>query len=238
MRRRARSRDSQPTESRDRWLITYADLITLLLIFFVFLYAISQIDSQKYAEISQALQSQFNDGSNQLLEDGSGLIDGLSRQEKQMEEVKQQLEAYITENDLQASITVTDEPIGIRITLKDKFLFDLGRADLKKEAVPILGTLAELFPTLDGNISIEGHTDNLAVSTGSVYQDNWGLSAARSLSVLRYFTDTAYLDPNRFVVTGYADTRPVDSNDTEEGRQKNRRVEIVILRSVEQVNQP
>jgi chemotaxis protein MotB len=114
--------------------------------------------------------------------------------------------------------------------LNDLFLFDLGKAELKKDAYPVLNQLASLFPTLNTTISIEGHTDNLPLATGSIYRDNWGLSNERSLSVLRYFINTAGLEPKKFISTGYADTRPVAENNSAENRSKNRRVEIVVLR--------
>ena len=92
--------------------------------------------------------------------------------------------------------------------------------------------MASLFPQLHAKVSIEGHTDNLPLTSSSSYQDNWGLSAARALSVLRYFVDQANLDPQQFMVAGYADTKPVAPNDNDEDRQKNRRVEIIVLRGL------
>jgi len=87
-----------------------------------------------------------------------------------------------------------------------------------------------LFDKLDTTISIQGHTDNLPIQPGAAFQDNWGLSAGRALSVLRYFVDDQKLSEKKFEVAGYADTRPVVPNDKESNRQKNRRVEIVVLR--------
>ena len=152
--------------------------------------------------------------------------------ERQLENLLEKVQAYIEQNNLQGHVSVGDTPRGVAVSLNDLFLFDLGKAELKPEAYPILNQLATLFPTLNASISIEGHTDNLPVLTGSPFKDNWGLSQARSLSVLRYFVDDAGLDPNKFVSTAYADTRPIAPNDSDANRQKNRRVEIVVLREI------
>ncbi|BBH23943.1 chemotaxis protein MotB [Paenibacillus baekrokdamisoli] len=259
MRRRSRKKPAAP-ESHERWLITYADLITLLMIFFVILYAMSRIDTQKYEVLAQSLQLEFRK-SDTVIEMGSGVTGSLDRaqqpkpaetsekvdkpdKEKLQEEAKRQMEqnlqdllkviqSYIKQNHLENKIFVADTSEGIAIRLSDQFLFDLGKANLKDNALPVLGKLASLFSTLHNTISIEGHTDNLAIQPGGVFQDNWELSAGRSLSVLRYFVDKAKIDPKKFKIAGYGDTRPVVPNTTNANRQKNRRVEITVLRSLD-----
>ncbi|NOU95137.1 OmpA family protein [Paenibacillus sp. LMG 31456] len=243
-------------ENHERWLITYADLITLLLIFFVIMYAMSKIDTEKYQILSQALNFEYKKADS-VLPQGQGVLGRVSTakanegdksenaekekkekeekeqkeiREKQLENLLEKIQQYIQQQNLQAQVFAANTPKGISVTLNDLFLFDLGKAELKKEAFPILNQLATLFPTLNTTISIEGHTDNLPLATGSLYRDNWGLSNERSLSVLRYFINTAGLDPKKFMSSGYADTRPVAGNDTLENRAKNRRVEIVVLR--------
>jgi len=234
-------------ENHERWLITYADLITLLLIFFVIMYAISSLDTAKYDTLAQALRMEFTK-SDTLLPQNSGFIgtvdpgkgkegsrtdkalEELAKKERELQEIVGVVQDYIAANGLEDQVRIGDTPRGIAITMNDVFLFDLGKAELKPEAYPVLDRLAELFASINAKISIEGHTDNVPLATGSLYRDNWGLSNARSLSVLRYFIYNAKLDENKFISTGYADTEPVAPNDTEENRQKNRRVEIVILR--------
>ncbi|GCL73712.1 flagellar motor protein [Paenibacillus naphthalenovorans] len=243
---RRNRRKHQQQENHERWLITYADLITLLLIFFVVMYAMSKIDAKKYDVLSQALKSEFLKADS-IMQQGEGVIGAANpakggsdetkreqqekeHEEKQLENLLEQIQAYIDEHQLQTQISAADTPRGVAITLNDLFLFDLGNAELKPAAFPILNQLASLFPSLDATISIEGHTDNLPLATGSVFRDNWGLSQARSLSVLRYFVNHAKLDEKKFISTSYADTRPVADNNTPENRAKNRRVEIVVLR--------
>ncbi|MCZ8523581.1 MULTISPECIES: flagellar motor protein MotB [Paenibacillus] len=242
-----RRKQETPPGSHDRWLITYADLITLLLIFFVVMYSMSKVDLDKYDDLSDALRSEFK-RSDSVLEGGSGIVgsnpsiggrddartqlerEGQLRRDLQFKQMVDQMQSYIEANNLQAQMTTANTSRGVTFTLNDLFLFDLGKADLKPEAKPVLEKLSSLFSQLDATISIEGHTDNLPLATGSVYVDNWGLSGARSLSVLRYFLYDTQLDPEKFVSASYAHTRPVAENTTAENRAKNRRVEIVVLR--------
>jgi len=247
--RRSTLRSQQGHVSTDRWLITYADLITLLLIFFVLMYTMSKVDIEKYSALAQALNLQFTGGGSSVLDQGDGLLPGASsngqvgeeaptdlefmaqsRQEQNLQELLGKINQYIEEHDLGTQVTVSDADRGVVIKLSDTILFDLGKADIKPEAIPLLEKLASFFPTLNTKISIEGHTDDLPLATGSFYRDNWGLSQARSVAVLRYFTEVAGLDPRMFVSTAYADTMPLAPNDSDENRAKNRRVEIVILR--------
>lgn len=273
-------------ESRDRWMITYADLITLLLIFFVILYAMSSLDTQKFNIVTGSLSDTFKSG-NPVLEGGNGVLEGQkgiasegtgsgqnggtgdgaesgvnqeqqngggtpsaspppegtqpSAREQAFRDQEAKLAAlmgvitqYVEDNNLGDQIFVADKPQGIAITLSDRYLFDVGRAELKAPAFPALRQLSGLFRGIGATISIEGHTDDTPVSAGSRYNDNWELSGARALSVLRFFLDKEGLSPSKFQYAGYADTRPAVSNSTPEGRQKNRRVEITVLRQLQE----
>jgi chemotaxis protein MotB len=267
MRARAKRRQRQGGgDHRDRWMITYADLITLLLIFFVVMYAMSSLDTKKYDVVVQSLQDTFHKGDS-ILEQGSGIIGTADRytsknppaakqpsttnkaagptkltereqafrkQEKELQNLMGVIQQYISDNQLQGQIFVSDQPRGIVITLNDRFLFDQGRAALKPGSANTLSKLASLFRDLKTPISIEGHTDNIPFVRSSTYKDNWELSGARALSVLRFFLDREKLSPSEFQYAGYADTKPVGDNTTEAGRQKNRRVEITVLRQLQQ----
>lgn len=284
---RIRRRESR--EHRDRWMITYADLITLLLIFFVVLYAMSSLDQEKYGSVIASLQRSFQTGSG-ILDGGSGVVNGgnglengqngagggstglpspspapstgasagtvggsgqagatpgaeaspsprelaFRRQEAKLAELMNVITRYVKDNQLGDQIFVADKPQGIAITLSDRFLFDVGKADLKPAALPALRQLSGLFRGIGATVSIEGHTDNTPVLPSSRYKDNWELSGARALSVLRFFLDEESLSPGQFQYAGYADTRPAADNTTESGRQKNRRVEIIVLRQLQE----
>jgi chemotaxis protein MotB len=259
----ARKKKHEEHVNHERWLITYADLITLLLVFFIIMYAMSKIDTEKYTILAQSLNLQFTKGDSIIpkgngvsgvvtptMGDGKTQGTGTSNQDlnnlnnvsvdkekeerdkkdKELQDLLQKINAYVVEQNLQTQVSATNTDRGVAVTLNDLFLFDLGKADLKPASFPILQKLATLFPTLNSAISIEGHTDNLPLNPGSPLIDNWGLSGARSLSVLRYFK-TAGLDDRKFISTGYGDTKPKVPNDTAENRAKNRRVEIIVLRN-------
>ncbi|WP_058300529.1 flagellar motor protein MotB [Gorillibacterium timonense] len=249
-------------ENNERWLVTYSDLITLLLVFFVIMYSMSKVDVAKYNQLAQSLQFQFNKSDSVMPQGGggSGLVGETDpkkdqtadndsddskkkagdetradQERKEQEQKEQELQGllkiithYIDDNKLQATVSAVDTERGVSVTLKDYFLFDLGKADLKPGAYPILDKMASLFPSLHAEISIEGHTDDLPI-TGGQYQDNWRLSSERSLSVLRYFEKKG-ISRDILRSVSYADTKPIVKNDSEANRQKNRRVEIVVLR--------
>jgi chemotaxis protein MotB len=250
-------------ENHERWLITYADLITLLLIFFVIMYSMSKIDVAKYTELSKSLAFQFKKSDTMIPSGKVGIADpgegtdgnkasknpdkedpGDQSMEQQTPEQKEQelqdllkkIQQYIADAKLKTQVSVKDTNRGIAITLNDLFVFDSGKADLKPASFPILDKLSTLFSTLESPISIEGHTDNQPLSTGSIYRDNQGLSSARSLSVLRYFDKMPSLH-HKLLGTFYGDSKPVAPNDTPENRQKNRRVEIIVLRDPQIVEQ-
>jgi len=240
--------------NNERWLVTYSDLITLLLVFFVVMYSMSKVDMAKYTQLAQSLQYTFSKSESVIAHDGAGggVIGVINppnndsdnnkdqtgaqteadkkRKEQELQGLLKIITKYIEDNKLQASVSAVDTDRGISVTLKDYFLFDLGKADLKPGAFPILDKLASLFPTLHAEVSVEGHTDDLPITSGGQYLDNWRLSSERSLSVVRYFTEQKGLARDIFQSIAYADTKPVAKNDSEANRQKNRRVEIVVLR--------
>jgi chemotaxis protein MotB len=264
-----RNKKHEEHENHERWLITYADLITLLLIFFVIMYSMSKIDVAKYTQLSKSLSFQFKKsdtviphGKTGIADPGQGVegnqsqkdptkdsptaqdttVEQQNKEQLKQEQIKQReqelkdlmkkIEQYINDNKLQTQVSVKDTSRGIAITLNDLFLFDSGKADLKPASVPILEKLSSLLPTLKAPISIEGHTDNQPLSTGSFYKDNDGLASARSLSVKRIFDKIPGLH-DKLIGTFYGDSRPVAPNDTPENMQKNRRVEIIVLREIE-----
>ncbi|GAB6936150.1 flagellar motor protein MotB [Calditerricola yamamurae] len=254
MRRKRRAPEAH--ENLERWLITYADLITLLMIFFVVMYALSKLDQNKYAVFAQSLQAEFQ-RSDAIMEapsasaflptspvdvaptpltgEGPDSIPSerkqrLLQRERELQETQAELEKAIRAHGLEGQVSVANTPRGIVLRLNDLVLFELGKADLRPEARPLLDEMARLFARIRGTISVEGHTDNIPIGPRSPFRDNWELSTARALSVVRYFTETKGLDPHKFVAVGYGEYRPLVPNTSDHNRQMNRRVEIVILR--------
>ena len=211
---RTRRGDEDEPENIDRWLISYADFITLMFTFFAALYALSSIDKGKMEQFSGSLNETFK-----VIEKPIPLID--TQKTVLMEDIRK------VTGDLKG-ITVKNEPRGVVITFSDTVLFASGYAELKPEIYPVLEKFAKLLSSVTGNVIIEGHTDNVPISS-SKYSSNWELSTARAASMLHFFIEKG-IDPTRYSIAGYAEFRPLESNATEEGRQKNRRVEIVITK--------
>ncbi len=209
-----KNNNHEEQENYERWLISYSDFLTLLFTFFVALYALSVVDTKKAESFSESLRKVFKVIESPIkVEDewAKSIIENLN---KQLSEVK--------------GIGIKADARGIVITLQDYLLFDSGKAEIKSESKEALIKIAEELKTIKNKISIEGHTDNVPISSLQ-FKSNWELSTARAVSVLHFFIEQG-LSPDRFTVTGYAEYKPVADNETEEGRAKNRRVEIILWR--------
>lgn len=242
MRKRKRAFNSDHDEHVDEsWLIPYADLLTLLLALFIVLYAASTVDNEKYQAIMESFQSELT--GTKIESEKAGLSPtlpsiqpevGLKEEvidtnEEELNVLRQQLESYINDNSLQDMVSLEETEKGIEVSLKDVILFDSGRADLKERSYQTLDGLVGLINTVPNQISIEGHTDNVPAHN-TIYTSNWELSAARAASVLHYF-ESQQIAANRMQFSGYGEYQPLYPNDSDENRQSNRRVTIVILRN-------
>lgn len=223
--------------STERYIITYADLITLLLGLFVILYAASQVDLGKYREVAQALVRHFNPGAASLpLEQrGVHLLPGeegipqpiLPRSpsvtiDEWLQETERLFRLYIASGRL--SMERLAEGAVIRVS--EALLFETGKADLQPEALPVLDTLAILLRNTPYLISVDGHTDSIPIRTLR-YESNWHLSTARALTVAYYLIQHG-VPESQLAVRGFGAQRPIAPNSTPEGRARNRRVDIVL----------
>jgi chemotaxis protein MotB len=226
-------------ENTERWLLTYSDLITLLMVFFVVLYSMSRADGAKFASLSAALQQAFNVGVLTGPQAGPGRGRGVmppqdfggmpqpvqgedfNRMRTQMIQVAEGLSAP-------GAITVTPSREGIVVSMSGSALFDSGRADLKPTGAELLLRLGDELRRMPNEVRVEGHTDNIPIST-ALYASNWELSSARSVAVARFLAEVAGVQPQRLSAIGYGEHRPVADNHTREGRARNRRADIVIL---------
>ena len=224
-------------ENHERWLITYADLITLLLVFFIVLYAGSQEDSKKFAILAQGLRSAFNNPSNSGAGGQSAVFTGTgatnqggvsAQQQIDFNAIQSMLEQMTASKGISGAINVREEPQEIDIALTSDLLFPSGGADLRPEAGPALDAVAQAIKDKPNQIRIEGHTDNIPINTIQ-FNSNWELSAARATAVLRYLTESDGLPASHLFAAAYADTHPVADNGTANGRAQNRRAEIVLL---------
>ncbi len=245
----AKRKEPEVKKGLDEWMGTYGDMVTLLLCFFILLFAMSTLDVQKF----QALVSGVSSNSNSLIQGGGGNgIDDLlgsgimelpeidvsvhqtkkdKAEEKAKEEMKQmvsEFKSYVAQKNLQEKIEIKEAEDYTIISFKDGILFDSGKAELRAEAIPILEMVAnQLFKYPDNDIEIYGHTDNVPIKTVQ-FPSNWYLSASRAISVGNYFIDVKNFLPERVSATGRGEYEPIAPNDTPEGRAQNRRVEIRI----------
>lgn len=225
----------------DEWMATYADTVTLLLTFFVLLYSMSSVDSEKTKNISNAfismtsgqsgdslLEYDLNDGEAPLV--GGENADPIEGGENltEQKELYNSLKEFVVKNNLQSIVEIVNDERGVAIQLRDNVLFETASSDLIENSKDLLDKISTIISSIDNPILVEGHTDNRAIST-SEFPSNWELSSDRAINVVRYFVEIKGQDPKRFSATGYGEFQPVSSNDTYEGMAKNRRVDILIV---------
>lgn len=234
-----RRRKSRPPAQTDDWLLTYSDLVTLLLVFFVLLYAFSMVDVRKFRGFIDSFQTQgiLMDGSGIMEQDSpEGIEENLPRQKSLTGEggqaggfppVYNQTVDYLKQEDLLDMVEVTYETGGVALDIKEAILFDSDNAILKPGARELLHRLSGLFAALPNEIVVEGHTDNRQIHTVR-YPSNWELSVDRAAKVVRYLTEEEGLDPRKFSAVGYGEYRPAVPNTSPENQAMNRRVMMVI----------
>lgn len=237
----ARKTKHDDHENLERWLVSYADFMTLLLAFFVVMYSISQVNEGKYRTFSDSLITAFNMPSQErksvLTKDE--LLNKPLKQNSAKEVAKRRQEVVkmksIADNVLKAmeslvkegKVKVAQTPRGLEIEINASVLFPPGEAYLQTQSLQVLSSVGRVLASIPNRIEVEGHTDNLPISS-PIFPSNWELSSARASSVVRLFMDTG-VSGDRLTVIGYADHRPVGPNDNEINRAKNRRVNVMIL---------
>jgi chemotaxis protein MotB len=215
-------------ENPDRWLLTYSDLITLLLGLFVILYAMSKIDAGKYSEVVSALNGVFGaprgilTGNPSLMENPSNAL------QSERQKISQDIRSALRLDQRPLPVTITENERGVTVHIMEELLFASGSADLKQTSLVTLDTLAQVLRSLPNDLRVEGHTDNVPIST-SQFPSNWHLSVARALNVAYYLIQRHGLTQERVSVVGYSEYQPLAPNNNPENRSRNRRVDIVII---------
>ena len=213
-----------------RWLLTYADMITLLLALFIILFSISTINKVKLQRLVHDLGGGFA-STDALNNPPNGMTTATTKDDLQA--MQANLQTYISKNQLQNQVQTRISKDGkkrelIVTLLSDKQLFDSGKADLKDGTKKILNEVYSQLKTRQNEVRVEGNTDNVPISNGQ-FPSNWELSSARATGVARYFVENDGLAPRRISALGYGEYRPKFANDTDEHRAANRRVDVVIL---------
>jgi len=210
--------------TRDRYLLTYADLITLLLGLFIILYAISNVDILKYKKISAALGDVFGNKGNIVGLEKTGITNQLTPNDR----LKEELNDLVTDMKLDNSVRFEEDKRGVVIHILDNLLFASAKADLSGQSRSVLHRLAEILKKLPNDIRIEGHTDDVPISSDQ-FPSNWHLSVSRALNTAYYLVSVENLLPDKISIVGYAEYKPIDTNVSPEGRSNNRRVDIVVI---------
>jgi chemotaxis protein MotB len=218
-----------------RWLLTYADMITLLLAFFVILYAISKLDAKKYEALVSALRGAF--GGPTPAASGSGVggatlprVDPMPPRQDVVFEIVERLQAALEAELGAGRVQIERNPRGVLLRFQDTLLFDVGKADLRTDARALLDKVAATIAPLPYPIEAEGHTDTLPIRSGP-YPSNWELSVARATAVVRYLVEAHGISPTRLAARGVAEHKPLFPNDPARGEPRNRRVELTIITS-------
>ena len=261
----SRRRMIEEPDNHERWLVSYADFITLLFAFFVVMYAISSVDVGKYKVLSETMNQAFDkpestkphqaidvgelNATGHVIGDGGvdeGAIDleieaypepvenmpdvqepDAKTLSASKQEIRDQLAEALSAFTDKSLVEIKTDGDLVIVEMKSKMLFPVASSNLSLDAIAALNITAKVLQSINNDIQVEGHTDNIPIRTRT-YPSNWELSAARAASVVHYLSQEG-VSPSRLAAIGYGEYRPIASNDNREGRQKNRRVSLVIL---------
>jgi chemotaxis protein MotB len=263
----AKRKEELPAPGAPAWTATFGDLMNLLLCFFVMLFAMSTVDSEKFKAIAESFSKTFSifEGGATSIGDGLLISNGVSQlndldqyvnntgkteegkddpekidnytemkdkleeaQLNESEQLAEKIDESVAESNMTDKIDITFTSQYVQLTLKGALLFDSGKTEIRAEAVPVVDKVGRILENYAGNvIEIEGHTDNVPMHSAK-YANNSELSCGRALAVYDYLISTTNLDPSKIKYAGRGEYVPVADNSTEEGRAKNRRVEIRI----------
>jgi chemotaxis protein MotB len=215
-------------DNSERWLLTYADLITLLLGLFVILYAMSKVDAGKYAEVVEALGGVFGKGKASMMDGGAGVMSlPIPKMKTERDRIMEEIQSALKKQESQKLISVSQNERGLTVHLMEELLFTSGSADLKASSLGTLDTLAAVLKGLPNDLRVEGHTDDVPIHTAA-FPSNWHLSVGRALNTAFYLIEKHALNPDKISVVGYSEYQPLVPNTSAENKMKNRRVDIVI----------
>jgi len=243
------NKKNEESSGAPAWMVTYGDLVTLLMCFFVLLFAFSEIDAQKFEAVMQSFQ-----GSAGVLSGGTTLSDsplvftGMpetntskeTTDSQVLDSLKEEIESQLADANIELEITAEVINRGLLIRFPDNSLFDSGKVDLKNpamDALTVIGNILLEESFREKVISVEGHTDNVPMRSPQ-FPSNWELSTTRATNVIRFFLDDMSITPNRLSASGYGEYYPIATNETAEGRSQNRRVDIVVMREFFTTRQP
>lgn len=270
----ALKKEPEKHANHERWLVSYADFITLLFAVFVTMYAMSQTDKKKVEEVAASLRESFGYSTqaaagqrgvmqsqdikpipaikpemaivpmvNRMPPAGprqGGGATGRSKskaEEKDFKEIQSSIEAYLVKHGAQSKVAIGITRRGLVVSLKEAGFFDSGSAVIKQSGYQLLNTIVEAMSQYSNPLRVEGHTDNIPIST-PLFPTNWELSSTRAINVLRYIQKNYDIEPAKLSAIGYGEFRPAADNATPENRAKNRRVDLVLLSGEAEKGEP
>ncbi|MFL0195632.1 flagellar motor protein MotB [Clostridium sp. WILCCON 0269] len=228
-------------ENSERWLLTYSDLITLLMIFFIVMYSMSNVNISKYKQLSESLKIAMGGGKSVIGSDDTSSIKetinpediqqtDTDDQEKKLADLKAEVDKYLQSSGMSGSVSTNIDERGLIVSMNDTLLFDTGSANIKPAFQQKLVQIGKILNQLGNYMRVEGHTDNVPISNEQ-YSSNWKLSCDRASNVTEFLIGSAGIEPQKLSAIGYGEYRPIADNSTDGGKAKNRRVDIVILNS-------
>lgn len=252
----ARKKKHEEHVNHERWLVSYADFITLLFAFFTAMYAISNADTAKLQKLMESMAGAFGGGAAktrpvmqaaatqpftaQFQATPSSPVSlniGRVTEEQVLKVIQERVEKYLVRGIDDGKVKVVISDRGLIISITDEELFQPGGADINPKSNAMLTDIALSLVDLPNYVRIEGHTDNTPVR-GGAYPSNWELSSARASRIVRLFVDRAGFPPERMSAAGYGEYRPSSSNGTEQGKAANRKVEIIVLKNRLSLTEP
>ncbi|WP_136524496.1 OmpA/MotB family protein [Geomonas ferrireducens] len=252
----AKKKEHEKEPNHERWLVSYADFITLLFAVFVTLYAMSQTDKKKAEEVLASMRESFGYSTTSagakptVIDAGSmSVIPSMHKMtqapkrgkshgsEQDFRATKASIEAYLMKVGAQNKVSVSVTQRGLVVSLKEAGFFDSGSATLRSGSYALLNDVVASLASYSNGVRVEGHTDNVPISSAA-FPSNWELSTARATNVLRYLVKQEDFDPANISAAGYGEYRPVADNSDADGRAKNRRVDIVLLNEQSERNEP
>lgn len=219
-------RDIEDHDRTERWVVSYADFITLLFAFFTTMYAISHVDLGKLERFAGSMKSAFNAKGDGMA--GASVIEGIRPLAPTEAAIEREIMEEFSKSAIIDGITVRRSSRGMVVSFEDSVLFSSGSAEVRRAATPLMEKVAGIIKNTECPVVIEGHTDNIPIRQGR-FSSNWELSVARAASVLERLVKDYGVRPERLSASGYGEFRPVAPNTTPAGRAKNRRVEIVFV---------
>jgi chemotaxis protein MotB len=262
----ARKKKHPEHANHERWLVSYADFITLLFAFFVVMFAASNSDQKKAGQIAQAVQTAFSEmavfspsgkvvplydngslqpqakdliGNAHSQFDAAHIMDAVKQKggKPAISEMRVQLEVLLKEEIANRSVRLAEDERGLTISLAEAGFFEPGSAVMPPKALSVIDRIALTLEPVNYNIRVEGHTDNTPIHTAQ-FPSNWELSTARATFLLQYLISTGHIPAPRLSAVGYGQYRPVASNETADGRASNRRVDLVVIGDAAQKLEP